>query len=112
MQKLVSMKIDKKAREKMAEPSTLLSDAPIYPYGLQLRLDEEALDKLGEDHLPEVGGTVMVLAKAKVTSVSSNESDSGKRRNVELQITDLCLEAAANDTKKSDADVLYGKATA
>lgn len=106
MAKLVSMKMDRKAREESMKPS-LVGDAPLYPYGLQLRLDDEALDKLGEDTLPEVGGSIMVIAKAKVTSVSSNESDSGKRRNVELQITDLCLEDPGDDTTKSAA--LYGK---
>jgi len=105
------MKMDKEARQKMYEPS-VLNDAPMYPYGLQLRLDEEALDKLGEDQLPDVGGTILVIAKARVTSVSSNESDSGKRRNVELQITDLCLEAADGEQPTKVAAALYGKAKA
>jgi hypothetical protein len=107
MAKLVSMKMSKSEREEQSKPM-MLGDAPIYPYGLQLRLDEEALDKLGETTLPAVGESVMVYAKAKVVSVSSNEStDGGKRRNVELQITDLCLEDPADDSAKSAA--LYGK---
>lgn len=107
MAKLVSMKMSKSEREEQSKP-TMLGDAPIYPYGLQLRLDEDALGKLGETTLPAVGESVMVYAKAKVVSVSSNEStDGGKRRNVELQITDLCLEDPGDD---ATAERLYGKA--
>lgn len=108
MNKLVSMKLTKKAREKnMAGP--MESDAAIYPYGLQLRLDEEALDKLGEDTLPDVDTTILVIAKAKVTSVSSNATSAGTRRSLELQITDLCLEDPGDDKSKSLASALYGK---
>lgn len=107
--KLVSMKIDKKTREEQSKPSSVLGDQPMYPYGLQLRLDNDALDKLGEDTLPAVGASLLVLAKAKVVSVSSNDSEYGKQRHVELQITDLCLEDPGDDTKTTEA--LYGKAS-
>lgn len=75
-----------------------------YPYGLCIRLDEEAMAKLDLD--PDdasVGDTVSFMAMAKVTAVSQNEKigDDGEPEVcscIELQITNLCMEAA------SDAD--------
>lgn len=100
---LVNMKIDPKEREK-GLPDTVSADAPSYPWGLQLNLDEEALDKLGIETLPKVDGELMVLARATVTSVSSNESSGGgKRKSVSLQITDLCLEKPSKNTDAAGA---------
>jgi hypothetical protein len=99
--KLVNMKMDAKTREK--EPATIAADAPIYPWGLSLTLDEESLDKLGID-LPKVGKRLMVAARVDVTAVSSNKSESGERRSVSLQITDLSVEP-----EKADQDDAAGK---
>jgi hypothetical protein len=79
--KLVSMKIDPKAREeKFAE--TVSADRPSYPYG---------------------------LAKVDVTSVSENERTEGGKpttqRSVGLQITDLFLEPMS--TRKAADETLY-----
>lgn len=105
---LASMKIDQNAREekyKLAETSAA-PDGSQYPYGLQLQLDDEALDKLGIETLPRPDTEIVVYARATVTSVSSNASTGGeKRRSVSLQITDLSLETATK--KKSNADVLF-----
>lgn len=89
--KMASMKIDPKEREKRYKESVAV-DAPTYPYGLCLHLDDEAMEKLGMATLPQVGKQVLVYALADVTSVSENESEgSGKRQSVSLQITDLAL---------------------
>jgi hypothetical protein len=105
MPKLVSMKLDAKAREeKYAE--TVAVDRPAYPWGLSLTLDEDALEKLDVGELPEVGKTMLVLARVDVTSVSSHESEHGKNRSVSLQITEMCLEA--DPGKGGAADKLYG----
>lgn len=101
--KLVSMKMTKSER---AEKNTVSSDAPdrpIYPYGLEVRLDTDALEKLDLDELPEVGGEMTLLAKVKVTGASSSDTEYGKSRSVSLQITDLCLE----DGNKDLATKLY-----
>lgn len=105
--KLVSMKLDKSARDQMTEPSSLASDGPLYPWGLSVTLDEEALDKLQLD-LPKVGTTVVLVARADVTSVSSNEGQDRKpRRSVSLQITDLAVDADEPGDKPEAQDVLY-----
>lgn len=102
--KLVSMKIDPKKREEKYAESALV-DRPIYPWGLSINLDEDALEKLGLEELPTVGKPLKLLALVDVTSVSSNESKGGESRSVGLQITDLCLEPAGE--KKSVESKLY-----
>jgi len=108
MSELVSMKITAEARTKMAEPSMVEKDGPIYPWGLSLSLDDDALEKLGIDTLPKVGTAQMLIARVEVTSVSSNQGpDKQKRQSVSLQITDLCLEP--EKTREKVEDALYGK---
>lgn len=105
--KLVSMKVTKAEREAEREKYTtpINEDAPSYPWGLQLNLGNAELEKLGVD-LPDVDGEVVILARAKVTSRSSNQTISGKNESATLQITDLCLEDAPKG-RKSTEDVLY-----
>lgn len=110
---LKSMKLDKQEMKEQAEPAADLIDRPCYPYGLSLRLDEDALDKLGISTLPEVDGVLMLTAKVTVTGASSNERSTGgdktaKHRCLELQITDMALGAAP--AEKDAADELYSKA--
>lgn len=109
--KLVSMKLDKAAQKKMMEPSLAEGDRPLYPWGLSINLDTDALAKLGIADLPEVGESYMLVAMVDVTNVSSNESEGGKNRSVGLQITDCCLEGEAKNVK-SVSDALYGKGDA
>lgn len=108
MAKLVSMKIDAKAREKMTEPASVAADRPLYPWGLSITLDNDALEKLGIDVSGlEVGGSKMLLANVEVTSLSSNESkDGGTNQSASLQITDCCLEELPKG--KSATKALYG----
>ena len=103
-EKLVSMKLDPKAREAKYAESAIV-DRPAYPWGLQVNLDEDAIAALGMKELPEVGKPLMLYARVDVTSVSSNEHKDGKHRNIALQITDLCLEAEGS--KKSTESKLY-----
>lgn len=117
--KLTNMKIDPKAREeKVAEPAT--ADRPVYPWGLEVRLDEDALEKLEMDALPEVGAALMLHARVEVTSVSDRENvEDGKthrHRDVSLQITDLALAPAPADADEDEAHrraqtaaILYGE---
>ena len=112
MSKLTSMKLSetelKKRSEPMASPEI---DTPVYPWGLQVRLDEQSLDKLGLDTLPKVDSERLLIAKVRVVSVSSNEhsGDKGKHKHksVELQICEMALEDVPAD--KDAAGELYGK---
>lgn len=111
--KLTNMKLAKEDLEATKPASeSVLADQPIYPWGLQVRLDEKALDKLGMSDLPKVGGELVLIARVNVTSVSSNEHAGAKgkhkHRSVELQITDMCLEDPP--ASKDAAAELYEKA--
>lgn len=100
--KLSSMKIDRKKSEK-AGPSISMDEA-MYPYGLEVRLDTDALKKLGlADALPKVGKGMKLEAMVDVTSVSENDrKGGGKSCSVTLQITDLGL-ATVKDNDAGDA---------
>jgi hypothetical protein len=72
-------------------------DSDVYPYGLELRLENHSLDKLGIDSLPKVGEKMRIEAVAVVESASSNEvlGKDGKakpaQRNLTLQIQKLAV---------------------
>ena len=89
--KMVDMKISK-AEKKRSQNDIMpasLSSGERYPYGLQIRLDNDSMKKLGIE-LPEVGEEVTVYAKADITEASANEtSEGGKRLSCTLQITRL-----------------------
>jgi hypothetical protein len=106
--KLVSMKMSPQTAKQMTEPCAVDGgDRPRYPWGLSITLDEDSLDKLGMDTMPDVGESLQLSALVDVTACSSNETDSGKRRSVSLQITDLALGTKASDS--DHAEKLYGK---
>ena len=103
---LVSMKRDPKTEKKQRTLAEGPNPDP-YPYGLEVNLDEDSLQKLGIAELPAAGGVVNLAAKAKIASVSSHDSTrGGKRRSLSLQITDLALDAGE---RRPAAGVLYGK---
>lgn len=100
---LVSMK-KTKAEKKKSSAMVLPSDGgDPYPYGLTLSLEDDSLTKLGLDKLPGVGDEFMLHGKAKVESVSQNESNGSKSRSVRLQITDLCVEDESAETPDEEA---------
>jgi hypothetical protein len=85
------------AKEEMgccASPDSADDDAPKYPYGLTLNLDDEVLAKLGITTPPTVGTRMMVTAMVNVTSTSQYATQSGTDASVNLQITDMDLTGA------------------
>lgn len=80
-------------------------EGPKYPYGLRITLEEEQLAALGMKLLPGIDKEVAVSAKGYVCRVSSNESEYGSHRCVEIQLTELALEQPG----KSSAEQLYGE---
>ncbi len=88
----------------MAEPS-VLSEGPRYPWGLQVNLGNEELEKLGVAQLPNVEDEMILVGKVKVTRVaSSQDGQAGTSRSVELQITDMALDQGET---KDAASTLY-----
>lgn len=106
--KLTDMRITKAERDKRKEkysPSIAGSyDGPEYPYGLTLRLENDALDKLDLDDLPPVGKSVQLVCVCEVTSVSQSSTstrgaDKDTRRSLELQIKKIALDLEGGDVK-------------
>ena len=93
---MVSTKLDKKeAAESMAvcglsDPK----DAPLYPYGLSLCVEQDLLLKLGLSELPPVGTVFMLTAAVEVTGVRSSQRQGEQDSSMDLQITDMELGAS------------------
>lgn len=83
-------------------------DKPRFPYGLRISLEDAQLAELGlccDDCT--VGGVIHLHALARITSVSSNDTDSGKRERVELQIESMCCvesEEAENEMAEEEME--------
>lgn len=104
---MVSMKMSREEAKECCE--TVACDAPEYPYGLCIDLNDDALDKLGLKALPAVGTVVMIQAQAIVTATSSNSTQGGEQEmRASLQITDMAV--TANDSRSS-AERLYADST-
>ena len=102
---MVNMKKDPEGKE--APEDVMGGDEEAYPYGLQLHLDDDSLEKLGIKQLPSVGETMELTAKVRVTGTNSNEKQDGDvEGSLRLQITDMELGAAR---KGPDAGKLYEK---
>lgn len=105
--RLVNMKLSKADREQSVEMARPAEDAPRYPWGLSLSLDNESLEKLGIETLPDVDEELLLYATVKVTRVSSADAaEGGKSRDVGLQITAMSL--MEKGSRARTADVLFG----
>lgn len=97
-------------------PTTSADDvdpnAPKYPYGLQLSLDEDSLAKLGLTQPPAIGTKIRITAECTVCSTSAYQRQGGEQeQNVSLQITDMEIgetEGQTDDDSADPATMLYG----
>jgi hypothetical protein len=80
--------------------------SPAYPYGLQLRLDTECLERLGFDVSDySVGDKLMLSALCEICETGAYESIvGGESQNLTLQVTAMNL---SNAPKKDPASALY-----
>ncbi|MDR5772086.1 MULTISPECIES: capsid staple protein [unclassified Caballeronia] len=105
---MISMKLtpaEAKAETMLAAPS----DAPEYPYGLTICLDDDVLAKLGITDLSPVGAVFMLTARVEVCSTSQYQNQDGTDKSMSLQITDMDLDTG--DAPRSTNDIanrLYG----
>ena len=91
---LVSMK--RSPTKKKKDPMSTCSPCDLsekYPYGLQIRLEDESLEKLGLDKLPSAGKTMTLTAEVEVSGSSMRErlGDKAPSMSLELQITKMSL---------------------
>jgi len=85
---LVDLKIPKKTQKEIVKGAMPTeSDGDRYPYGARLHFDKSEVDKIKILQTIQAGAMVEIKAKAKVTSVRTDDTEKGrKRHNVEIQI--------------------------
>ena len=98
------MSIDTQAPESMGVPCALGEPVNKYPYGLSISLGDAELKKLGLTNDCEVGEFVHLFCMAKVTGKSSNDTESGERNCVNLQITHMGCESEDSENAEADKD--------
>lgn len=105
MPEMMNMKRDKEDDEL---PVAEDSEGPKYPWGLELRLSNEEMEKLGMSELPDVGEKRMIMARVEVSSIDAHEhqGDDERHQTVGLQITDMAI--GPDEPTKSTAERLYG----
>ena len=97
----------------------MMKNETTYPHGLRISLSLEQMKELGADTTPPMGLKLYLEAKAKVVSISTNESMNAgcKGGYVEFQITDVMLhspefeseeEEKERKKKRSPEKVMYG----
>lgn len=90
---LTSMKRTKKDTKKSSKSMCGPCDtSDAYPYGLEVRLEDESLTKLDIDTLPKAGTKMTLTAEVEVSgSSSSARVGEEPRRSLTLQITKMSL---------------------
>lgn len=104
--KLVSMKLSK-SEKKSSAPAVTEAEQPDYPYGLELSLEKEQIEKLGLE-TPKAGAEFILAARVEVRRISVTDEKDGKGyKSVALQVTDMALEKPGVDNA-AIAKALYG----
>lgn len=90
--------------EKESHESNLCCEGDYYPYGTELRFEDEMIERLGLGNLAP-GDEVEVRAHAFVASTYDRNSVDGEgHKSVEVQLTSIKIKRAESDR----AEVLYG----
>lgn len=106
MDGMTSMKMTAKEAKEYASPSTAVADAPQFPYGLRVELNNDSLDKLAMKDMPKIGDRFTMTCTVEACGCASyTERDGDENRSLSLQITDMALVPMA--AKKSAADAIY-----
>ena len=100
------MKSMKMSEEERAEyQDAVMAPQPVYPWGLQITLDDDALEKLGIKKLPGLDQVLEIRCKAQVTGLHARkESNEEDDQCLNLQITDM---EVVDMGDKSAAEKLY-----
>lgn len=108
MASLINMELSKEEAKEETQPSP--ADAPKYPWGLCITLNDDSLEKLGIEQLPETGAVVTIVAKAEVSRTSAYQTQGGENeRSMDLQITEMQFGGLDADMLGRAAKALYGK---
>ncbi len=103
MRKLPSMVDMARSPKEMAEGA--VPQAPVYPYGLCLRLEKDQLEKLDVDYGDwAVGDNFHLFCLAKVTSIRKSETADGEDCSVEMQICEIAGEDEDDENLESEEE--------
>ncbi len=91
------------AAERKGEDSVMMTE-DTYPYGLRLHLNEAEIEKLDME-MKAVGTELVIVAKVKISSTSSYETEDGNDRSMSLQITEMEI---PNNSEDAKAERMYG----
>jgi hypothetical protein len=99
------MKLSKKDMKSSSEVGLIDSDSgPKFPFGLEIRLDDNSMDKLDMD-MPAVGDKMLIVAVGEVTSTRQNDTQrGGKNRSVEIQIQRMDMGSMDDDSDDDDSE--------
>lgn len=96
----------KRSQEEIEQQEQPMVNRETYPFGLELMLDRETLDKLEAGSM-NVGDKVRVVAVAEVESVRQERMQGEQdERHVTLQITDM--ELSEVPAEQDAASALFG----
>lgn len=109
MDKMVDMMLTpEEQKEESGEPTASTENMERYPYGLQIRLTTEELEKLGIKEMPSAETPVTIHAVGYVCEVSSHETaENGENKSLSIQITDLSVEEGVDEDEEGDAGERY-----
>ncbi len=105
---LQSMKRTKKeTKSHEAEVAEPISAEEDYPYGLNINLEKESLEKLGLDIDDfSIGGKVDIICQAEVTSLHESANKNSTNASASLQITNMAMKARPNENPKKLKEVI------
>ena len=90
------------SKRKSVIANKITENAPRYPYGLEINLNKEVLQKLGEKAEDfTVGKEIYLLAKATVTGIRVSDSVGSSSKNVDLQVTAMKLQYHSGTEKEN-----------
>lgn len=105
MSKLVNMQLPKRKKSSDCEVACESPDEPRFPFGLQIDLGNDELDKLGIE-LPEAGTEFTVIGVGPVTNVRQTDNKRGKDRSLTIQLQKLKVGPADDRKIKSAGDAV------
>ena len=107
---MIDMKRPKlKKSELEAKGMPAMAEGDRYPWGLQIRLEKDDLEKLGVSAADfKIGQTVAIQAQAKVTSINSRESTGSEKPyqevGIQIEKLDLGMKSAKFAGYKNEKD--------
>jgi hypothetical protein len=107
---MINMQVDEKDAKKETIEA-IENEEPKYPWGLQLNMNNDELEKLGlMDEKIKVGDEIRIEAVCKVIGVNEDETlNEGIRKNVRYQITEMEIETEEESEPQKMAKKIYKK---